>query len=211
MGEKIMEGFPTREEALADFFAAWEPVGGEELVLSLIHIWPAPRWPKPWKRSRSSRRRNAQAAPRSGRRAAHPPGPALPHRPPRRTRPAPRNLRLRRTSRPSLRTTCRTNKALGRCSAAWSRPTWTRPSNRCRTTRASSCRRWPDAPSDSWKKTPRSRRSRYRPSANAACWTRSPPLCGKPQGGNPASTGRRPGPRRTQPTRPLQPKRPSQQ
>ena len=27
-----MEGFPTREEALADFFAAWEPVGGEELV-----------------------------------------------------------------------------------------------------------------------------------------------------------------------------------
>ena len=32
MGEKIMEGFPTREEALADFFAAWEPVGGEELV-----------------------------------------------------------------------------------------------------------------------------------------------------------------------------------
>ena len=111
----------------------------------------------------------------------------------------------------SLRTTCRTNKALGRCSAAWSRPIWTRPSNRCRTTRASSCRRWPDAPSDSWKKTPRSRRSRYRPSANAACWTRSPPLCGKPQGGNPASTGRRPGPRRTQPTRPLQPKRPSQQ
>ena len=25
MGEKIMEGFPSREEALADFFAAWEP------------------------------------------------------------------------------------------------------------------------------------------------------------------------------------------
>ena len=30
MGEKIMDGFPSREEALADFFAAWE--------LSLIHI-----------------------------------------------------------------------------------------------------------------------------------------------------------------------------
>ena len=25
MGEKIMQGFPSREEALADFFAAWEP------------------------------------------------------------------------------------------------------------------------------------------------------------------------------------------
>ncbi|WP_241963721.1 hypothetical protein [Gordonibacter sp. 28C] len=25
MGEKIMHGFPSREEALADFFAAWEP------------------------------------------------------------------------------------------------------------------------------------------------------------------------------------------
>lgn len=25
MGEKIMDGFPSREEALADFFAAWEP------------------------------------------------------------------------------------------------------------------------------------------------------------------------------------------
>ena len=25
MGEKIMHGFPSREQALADFFAAWEP------------------------------------------------------------------------------------------------------------------------------------------------------------------------------------------
>lgn len=32
MGEKIMDGFPSREEALADFFAAWEPVQRVEYV-----------------------------------------------------------------------------------------------------------------------------------------------------------------------------------
>ena len=32
MGEKIMDGFPSREEALADFFAAWEPVRRVEHV-----------------------------------------------------------------------------------------------------------------------------------------------------------------------------------
>ena len=32
MGEKIMDGFPTREEALADFFAAWEPMRRVEHV-----------------------------------------------------------------------------------------------------------------------------------------------------------------------------------
>ena len=32
MGEKIMDGFPSREEALADFFAAWEPARSVEYV-----------------------------------------------------------------------------------------------------------------------------------------------------------------------------------
>lgn len=32
VGEKIMDGFPSREEALADFFEAWEPQGATELV-----------------------------------------------------------------------------------------------------------------------------------------------------------------------------------
>ncbi|MBO4352220.1 MAG: molybdopterin molybdenumtransferase MoeA, partial [Eggerthellaceae bacterium] len=32
MGHKIMDGFPTRAQALEDFFAAWEPQGGDELV-----------------------------------------------------------------------------------------------------------------------------------------------------------------------------------
>lgn len=32
MGEKVMTGFPTRAQALEDFFAAWEPRGGIELV-----------------------------------------------------------------------------------------------------------------------------------------------------------------------------------
>lgn len=32
MGEKIMDGFPSREEALADFFETWEPVQKMELV-----------------------------------------------------------------------------------------------------------------------------------------------------------------------------------
>ncbi len=32
MGEKVMTGFPTRAEALANFFAAWEPQCGIELV-----------------------------------------------------------------------------------------------------------------------------------------------------------------------------------
>ena len=32
MGEKKMDGFPTRAQALADFFAVWEPRIGDELV-----------------------------------------------------------------------------------------------------------------------------------------------------------------------------------
>ena len=32
MGNKKMDGFPSRAEALADFFGAWEPQMGEELV-----------------------------------------------------------------------------------------------------------------------------------------------------------------------------------
>lgn len=31
-GEKIMDGFPSREEALADFFAAWKPARSVEYV-----------------------------------------------------------------------------------------------------------------------------------------------------------------------------------
>lgn len=35
MGEKIMHGFPSREEALADFFAAWEPPAEATELVSL--------------------------------------------------------------------------------------------------------------------------------------------------------------------------------
>lgn len=37
MGEKIMEGFPSREEALEDFFAAWEPAA-EATATELVSL-----------------------------------------------------------------------------------------------------------------------------------------------------------------------------
>ena len=47
MGEKIMDGFPSREEALADFFAAWEPARSVEYVAlddaCLLYTSPSPR------------------------------------------------------------------------------------------------------------------------------------------------------------------------